>query len=280
MTSKAPAKAVSNEKKKIKEEPPPSSDQPLVQAAIPERTPVVSSDVETKPTKRRSPNISSPNDDDFETFINQRSSDDNIHALATLDDLQRSVKQKDKPVSIVLFYARYCPYSKRTMPGLRQWARSNKDRIVLYEADVEQASNLAHHYHVRTIPTLMAFNEQNLLAPIWQRTANQVLATDFETPPEETPMVAEIDEKRIDPSQFEEIFRTKLHPSNNLVLLVDPSLKGSNRVLKVNETPNLQEQYLVILDQRDATSPESRFLIAITSKSVAGKREDDVVSTV
>lgn len=166
------------------------------------------------------------------------------------------------------------------MPGLRQWARSNKDRIVLYEADVEQASNLAHHYHVRTIPTLMAFNEQNLLAPIWQRTANQVLATDFETPPEETPMVAEIEEKRIDTSQFEEIFRTKLHPSNNLVLLVDPSLKGSNRVLKVNETPNLQEQYLVILDQRDATSPESRFLIAITSKSVAGKREDDVVSTV
>jgi thiol-disulfide isomerase/thioredoxin len=260
VSSKAPTKIVSQEE-------PPLLEQPLVQSAV-------STDVETKPTKRRSLKISSPNGDDFDIFINQRSADDNIHAIATLDDLQRSVKEKEKPVSIVLFYARYCPYSKRTMPDLRLWARSNQDRIVLYEADVEQASNLADHYHVRTIPTLMAFNEQNLLAPIWQRTANQVLATDLET----AIVIVENEEKTIDPSQFEEIFRTKLHSSNNLVLLVDPSLKGSNRVLKVNETPNLQEQYLVILDQRGATSPESPFLIAITSKDSSVKIEDDVVS--
>ena len=158
MTIKAPTKTVSNEKKNTIHEEPPVSNQSLVQA-----------DVETKPTKRRSPNIiSSLNADDFETFVNQRSSDENIHAVTTLDDLQRSVKQKEKPVSIVLFYARYCPYSKRTMPDLRQWARSNNDRIVLYEADVEQASHLALQYHVRTIPTLMAFNEQNLLDLLYE----------------------------------------------------------------------------------------------------------------
>ena len=163
------------------------------------------------------------------------------------------------------------------MPDLRQWARANKDRIVLYEADVEPASHLAHHYHVRTVPTLMAFDEQNLLAPIWQRTANQVLATDFETPPEES---TEIGEKTIDASQFEEIFRAKLHRSNNLLLLLDPSLKGSSRILKVNETPNehQQEQYLVILDRGEATSLESKFLVAITSENGGDELAEDLVS--
>jgi thiol-disulfide isomerase/thioredoxin len=132
--------------------------------------------------------ISSP-DNDLDDFINNLSPTDNISPIKTLNDLQKSVGKNDKPVSIVLFYGRYCPYSKRTIRELRQWARANQDRIFLYEVDVEQASDLAEYYHVRSIPTIMAFEDNNLIAPIWQRTATNVLSSSIieeSKPTEET----------------------------------------------------------------------------------------------
>jgi hypothetical protein len=148
------------------------------------------------------------------------------------------------------------------MPGLRQWARTNKDRIFLYEADVEQSLNLAEYYHVRTIPTLMAFDDNNLLTPIWQRTADNVLSTDPQSPidePELAPNTKEISH------DFQEIFREKLDNSNNIFLLLDPS----NRILKMIETSNKskQEQYLIILDNHQSMPNKSKLLLAITSKT-------------
>ena len=122
------------------------------------------------------PLISSP-DNDLDDVINDISPTDNISPIKTLNELQKSVEKNDKPVSIVLFYGPYCPYSKRTIPELRQWARTNQDRIFLYEVDVEQASNLAEYYHVRSIPTIMAFEDNNLIAPIWQRSATNILSS-------------------------------------------------------------------------------------------------------
>ena len=142
-------------------------------------------------------------------------------------------------MSIILFYGRYCPYSQRTIPGLRQWAETNKDRIFLYEADVEQALNLAEYYHVRTIPTIMAFDKNNLLAPIWQRTANNVLSNDLQSPIEQPELIPD-----------------------------DLQVNESNRTIKMTEKSDetKQEQYLLILDDDQSMPNQSKLMLAITSK--------------
>ncbi|CAF0977114.1 unnamed protein product [Adineta ricciae] len=135
-------------------------------------------------------------------------STDNISPVRTFDDLKSSLERHTKPISILLFHGQYCPFSKRTIPDLRRWARDNKDRIYLYEANVEQAINLVEYYHVRTIPTLLAFEEKNLLMPIWKRTASNVLST-IET--------AEPMEIESEPDQLEEILQRKLNDSNRKI---------------------------------------------------------------
>ncbi len=139
-------------------------------------------------------------------------------------------------MSIVLFYGRYCPYSKRIMPGLRQWARANKDRICLYEANVEQASKLAEYYHIRTIPTIMAFEEKNLLAPIWVRTADHVL-------PSSTDESEPIEEKL-----------------NNIYVTLDPSIQ-----IEISKE-NKQEQYLIILNKMQDQNPIEQCLLLFDKK--------------
>lgn len=202
----------------------------------------------------------------IEQWIHESTTDENISSIKTLSELEKSVEMKQKPVSLLLFYGRYCPYSKRTVPGLRQWARFNQDRIHLYEVDVEEGAELTEYYHVRTIPTVMAFNETNLLAPVWQRTANQVLASDLPTAVHETPTIEaeKMIESTMDAVPGDEIFRGRLNPSMNMCLLIDPSLKGAERIFNINETKNRdgEEQYLVI---RNDPSTPSRFIVAITS---------------
>ena len=197
--------------------------QPLKTEAIVQQE---ASPIEEKQAKSPS-TISSPNYD-IDEFIKDLSPTDNISPVQTWHDLEKFVQKNDKSVSIVLFYGRYCPYSKRTLPSLRQWARANVDRIFLYEADVEQALNLAEYYHVRSIPTIMAFEENNLLAPIWQRTASNVLPTSIN------------DQSRTTDEEESDI-------SNNLFLTLDPSFSTSNSIQSSKNTK--AEQYELTLDQ-------------------------------
>lgn len=160
-------------------------------------TPTIEETIQIK-HRKKSPSISSLDYD-----IGDISSTDNISPIETLDDLQTFVQENNKSISIILFYGRYCPYSRRTIPDLRQWARANKDRIFLYEADVEQASKLAEYYHVQTIPTIMAFEDNNLLAPIWRRTAKNVLSS-IEQSDEKIDFILDPSDEKINPNEIED----------------------------------------------------------------------------
>jgi hypothetical protein len=97
----------------------------------------------------------------------------------------------------------------------------------------------------------MAFEENNLLAPIWQRTANNVY--------EYEPMKEISSDNQIE---------AELDNSNNIFLILDSSVKGSNRLLKRIETPNenQQEQYLILLDNKQTMPNKSELILSITSK--------------
>ena len=217
------------------------------------------------PGRRRS--RSSP-DAHIEEWLSDLSPSDNIRSIETVSDLQTSVDTLKKPISIVLFYGRYCPYSKRVIPGFRQWARANADRIFLYEVDVEQGSGLTDFYHVRVVPTIMAFAENNLLAPVWQRTGTHVQPSDLQSTTDESSSIVNDQEEQFDqPAPFEELFRGRLTSANNIFLLLDPSSQGSKPVLKTIEASNTdqQGQYLIILDNKRAGPDEPKYIVAITS---------------
>ncbi|CAF1262101.1 unnamed protein product [Rotaria sp. Silwood1] len=229
----------------------------------------------------KSPSISSSNNDFDDNFINNISSTDNIYSIKTLNDFQTFVEQNKKPISIVFFYGRYCHYSKRTISGLRQWARINKDRIVLYEVDVEQALKLTEYYHIQTIPTILAFNENNLLVPIWQRTATNVLSSDLQLPINEFQSIENNENLSNDNNQFKEIFREKLDNSNNVYFIFDPLLKESNCMFKIFETlnENKQEQYLIILDNKQSMENKSKLILAITTNPDHNSKSKSITSS-
>ncbi|CAF3382346.1 unnamed protein product [Rotaria socialis] len=225
--------------------------QPSIQIPVDENT--------LEPRTTSPPSITSSRLEIDHHVIDNISSSDNIHSIKTFNDLQAFVEQNKKPISIVFFYAPYCPYSKRAMYGLRQWARANKNRVFLYEADVEQALQLAEYYHIRTVPTVIAFSKNNLLSPIWQRTATNVFSSDVETSINQS--------ESIENQQFKEIFREKLDTKNNVFFSLDPSNKETNSPMKIFETLNetKQEQYLIILNNKQSIGNQPKLILAITS---------------
>ncbi|CAF4701669.1 unnamed protein product, partial [Rotaria socialis] len=146
------------------------------------------------------------------------------------------------------------------MYGLRQWARANKNRVFLYEADVEQALQLAEYYHIRAVPTVIAFSKNNLLSPIWQRTTTNVFSSDVETSINQS--------ESIENQQFKEIFREKLDTKNNVFFSLDPSNKETNSPMKIFETLNetKQEQYLIILNNKQSVGNQPKLILAITNE--------------
>ncbi|CAF1040807.1 unnamed protein product [Rotaria sordida] len=229
----------------------------------------IKSEISNLEYQTKSSSISLSNKIDIDDdFINNISSTDNIYSIKTLNDLQTFVEQNKKPISMVFFYARYCPYSKRTISGLRQWARTNKDRIILYEADVEQALKLVEYYHIQIIPTVLVFNENNLFIPIWQRTATNVLSSDLQLSIDQFQLNENNENISNDNKQFKEIFREKLDNSNNVFFIFDPLLQESNCMFKIFETlnKNKQEQYLIILDNKQSMKNKSKLILAITNE--------------
>lgn len=99
----------------------------------------------------------------------------------------------------------------------------------MYEADVEQALNLAEYYHIRSIPTIMAFDNKNLTAPIWQRTASSVLPSSSN----------DLSETMDNNDEFSH--------SNDLDVMLDPSFQTTLSMDSSKETK--PDQTLLIVDQ-------------------------------
>lgn len=58
---------------------------------------------------------------------------------------------------LVDFYATWCPPCRALAPRLEQFAEANKDRVKIVKVDTDQDEALSERYGVRTIPTIVAF---------------------------------------------------------------------------------------------------------------------------
>jgi thioredoxin 1 len=66
---------------------------------------------------------------------------------------------KGKTPVLVDFSAEWCGPCKMMKPVLEQLKRSMKDKVRIVKIDVDRNSDLAYKYNIRSVPSLMLFQE-------------------------------------------------------------------------------------------------------------------------
>ncbi len=76
----------------------------------------------------------------------------------TLDDFKEEVENADLPV-LVDFWAAWCGPCKQLEPRLEELAEAMEDQVKVVKVNVDENQELAGQFGVRSIPTLMIFED-------------------------------------------------------------------------------------------------------------------------
>jgi thioredoxin 1 len=71
-------------------------------------------------------------------------------------DFEEQVLRSEQPV-LVDFWATWCPPCRMIAPAVAELAREFEGRAKVVKLDVDQSPDLATHYGIQSIPTLMVF---------------------------------------------------------------------------------------------------------------------------
>lgn len=74
------------------------------------------------------------------------------------DDFDRTVLQSDVPV-LVDFYADWCAPCKMVAPLVDEIAQEHIGKMLVVKVDTDRAPDVAMKYEIRSIPTLIVFQE-------------------------------------------------------------------------------------------------------------------------
>ena len=78
------------------------------------------------------------------------------------ENFENLVLKSDKPVMVDV-WAEWCGPCRAIAPYIEQIAEEYADRAVVGKVDIEQNSEIANKYAVRNIPTLLFFNNGELV---------------------------------------------------------------------------------------------------------------------
>lgn len=79
-----------------------------------------------------------------------------------LNNSFQEIINTDKPV-LIDFYAEWCGPCKQMPPILKALKDNMGDEIRIFKVNVDQHNDIAAHFQVTSIPTLMIFKNGNLL---------------------------------------------------------------------------------------------------------------------
>ncbi|MEX0940715.1 MAG: FAD-dependent oxidoreductase [Candidatus Babeliales bacterium] len=85
-----------------------------------------------------------------------------ISMLKSNDEFQQAITKNQGPV-VLDFYADYCPSCMRMLPDLEVVAHNFADQVTFYKVDMDSAQELATQLHVKSIPTLLVFEDGQLI---------------------------------------------------------------------------------------------------------------------
>ena len=82
--------------------------------------------------------------------------------VLTSENFEEEVLKSDKKV-LVDFYADWCGPCKMMSPVLEQIAEEVKDTAKIVKVNVDDAADLAEEYEVMSIPTMIVFENGNII---------------------------------------------------------------------------------------------------------------------
>ncbi|MBN2380432.1 thioredoxin [candidate division WOR-3 bacterium] len=82
--------------------------------------------------------------------------------VKTVEEFQKEVIEVQVLV-IVDFWANWCPPCKMLAPVLEELANEYENRVRIVKVDVDEARDLARHYDVMSIPTVLFFKEGKIV---------------------------------------------------------------------------------------------------------------------
>jgi thioredoxin 1 len=77
-------------------------------------------------------------------------------------DFEEKILKSPHPV-VVDFWAEWCGPCRELKPILEKIAKKMEGKISFFAVDVSAESGIASRYHVRSIPTLIAFHKGNIV---------------------------------------------------------------------------------------------------------------------
>lgn len=72
------------------------------------------------------------------------------------------ILQAETPV-LVDFWAEWCGPCKMVSPTIKRLASEFKGKIITVKVNVDEKTQVAAKYHIRSIPTIMMFHKGNIL---------------------------------------------------------------------------------------------------------------------
>ena len=103
---------------------------------------------------------------------------DNIVKL-TKDNFQSEVLQSSTPV-LVDFWAEWCGPCKMIAPVLDELAGEYDGKVKIGKVNIDDEQSLAAEYGIRSIPTLLLFNNGTVAEEMVGAKSKQVLAESFQ----------------------------------------------------------------------------------------------------
>ena len=81
------------------------------------------------------------------------------------ESYKKLIEEADMPV-LVEFWAPWCVYCRRLAPALEQVAQQYQDNIIFGQINIDEESVLAEEEQIEVVPTLLIYQEGQLLGSI------------------------------------------------------------------------------------------------------------------
>ncbi len=87
---------------------------------------------------------------------------ESVIAITTKESFKNLVLENNQPI-LVSFWAEWCAPCRALSPVIKEISILYKEQIKVYKINIDENPDIAHEFTVRSIPTLILFNNSRII---------------------------------------------------------------------------------------------------------------------